>query len=113
MENAVNVGPNEIQGLLSVCITRQPPASLSHCLPRASKLPRDQEPFLEMLLNHHNPPQSVCIQSIIGQHHQLHSWQLPALEPNLFKGGAQLGCLCLFEEAFKDSKVQGEGSALN
>lgn len=31
------------------------------------KLPRDHGPFLEMLLNHHNPPQSVCIQSITGQ----------------------------------------------
>lgn len=31
------------------------------------KLPRDYRPFLEMLLNHHNPPQSVCIQSITGQ----------------------------------------------
>lgn len=40
---------------------------LPHCSQRASKLPSDREFFLEMLLNHHNPPQSVYIQSITGQ----------------------------------------------
>lgn len=62
-ENAVNTGPDENQGLLSVRITCQPAVSP---LPER-KLPRDHGPFLEMLLNHHNPPQSVCVQSITGQ----------------------------------------------
>lgn len=66
---------------------------LSHWSQRASKLPRDQGPFLEMLLNHHNPPKVFAFKVLLVSPHQLHSWQLPAAEPHLFKGGARLRCL--------------------
>lgn len=67
--------------------------NLSHWLQRASKLPRDKGPFLEMLLNHHNPPKVFAFKVLLVSPHQLHSWQSLAVEPNLFKGGAQLRCL--------------------
>lgn len=66
---------------------------LSHRSQRASKLPGDPEPFLEMLLNHHNPPKVFAFKVLLVSLHQLHSWQSPVVEPNLFKGGARLRCL--------------------
>lgn len=61
-----------------------------------------------MLLNHHNPPKVFAFKVLLVSPHQLHSWQSPAVEPNLFKGGAQLRSLHrLWGGLFKDFKVQG------
>lgn len=80
---------------------------LSHWSQSASKLPRDQGPFLEMLLNHHNPPKVFAFKVLLVSPHQLHSWQLPAAEPNLFKGGAVVVMLAqALRRTIKDFKVQ-------
>lgn len=87
---------------------------LSHWLQRASKLPRDQRPFLEMLLNHHNPPKVFEFKVLLVSPHQLHSWQLATVEPNLFKGGAQLRSLHgLWGGLLKISRYKGFCFTLN
>lgn len=62
VENSVNLSPNENQRLLSVCITHK---STSRSYQKAGELPRDREPFLEMLLNHHNPPKVFAFKVLL------------------------------------------------
>lgn len=70
--------------------------STSDALPRHCPVPNhenggsdeepDKSPFLETLLNHHNPPPVFMVQVLLVSPRQLPPWQPPAMEPNLFQG---------------------------
>lgn len=87
----------------SLFLSREPP----NC-------PETRSPFLEMLLNHHNLSKVFAFKVLLVSPQQLHSWQSPAVEPNLCKGGAWLRYIhCLWGGLLKISRYKGVFFALN
>lgn len=66
-ENAVNAGPNENQGLLSVCITCQPSASPLPLVAERQQTAQRPRALPRNAVEPSQSSQSVCVQSITGQ----------------------------------------------